>query len=148
MRRSRTGRRPGIALICVIVVLALVTSLMLSVTAQALASRRMLEQREHRQQTLWLARSGLDLAAAHASGAQHEAADAAARVGADSLQSARFAASNTIEARPSVTMTSLRPRRRSRKGPVASAAKAAAVAPPTALRIGSSTPFRASRPAA
>jgi hypothetical protein len=65
MRQLQTGRRHGIALMFVIVVLMICSALLVSVTTQIVAAHRMLERRERQQQSLWLARSGLELAASH-----------------------------------------------------------------------------------
>jgi hypothetical protein len=47
-----------------LVVLAAVTAMMAAVTVQLMTSRRWLNQRENQFQALWLARSGVELAAA------------------------------------------------------------------------------------
>jgi hypothetical protein len=61
----RDRRRTGLALMFVVVLLMVFSVLMVSTTAQMAASRRVLSHREHQRQSLWLARSGLELAVAH-----------------------------------------------------------------------------------
>jgi type II secretory pathway component PulK len=65
MRVSQTKKRRGVAMIFVIVVLVVISTLMATVTAQTIGIRRLLSRREQQQQSLWLARSGLELALAH-----------------------------------------------------------------------------------
>jgi hypothetical protein len=64
MKALQTSRRPGIALMFVVVVLMICSALLVSLTTQMVASHRMLDRRERQQQSLWLARSGLEIAAA------------------------------------------------------------------------------------
>src|SRR5207248_3402954 len=76
---GRTGRRPamripcfvrpfparqGAALMVAVVALAVVSVVSTSVVWNCLAGRRLLDQRQHQLQAKWLARSGLELAAA------------------------------------------------------------------------------------
>jgi hypothetical protein len=61
--RSSTARR-GVALVVVLVMLAVLSVVMGGVTWHTLAGRRQLERRHNRLQSEWLARSGIELAAA------------------------------------------------------------------------------------
>jgi hypothetical protein len=62
---SRTAHfRQGLAAIWALVILAVITVLMTLITWQGLAGLRQAERREHQLQADWLARSGLELAAA------------------------------------------------------------------------------------
>ena len=56
--------RAGAALLLLLMVLGLLALLLGSITIQIAANRRMLLRREHQMQALWLARSGVELAAA------------------------------------------------------------------------------------
>jgi len=58
-------RRNGITLMFVVVILMICSALMVSLTTQIVTAHRMIDRRERQQQSLWLARSGLELAAAH-----------------------------------------------------------------------------------
>src|SRR5438128_9450803 len=64
MRLLQNARRNGMALMFVVVVLMICSALLVSLTTQMVAAHRMLDRRERQQQSLWLARSGLELAAA------------------------------------------------------------------------------------
>ena len=57
-------RRRGMALVAALVTLAIVSTLMASIAWHITANRRMAEHRRHRIQAGWLARGGLELAAA------------------------------------------------------------------------------------
>jgi hypothetical protein len=57
-------RRPGAALMMVVVILMIFSVLMVSITWKLVTHHRMLEHRSQQQQSLWLARSGLEMAAA------------------------------------------------------------------------------------
>src|SRR3954447_4689432 len=61
--RAPVSRR-GAALVIALVALAFVTVVMASLTWQCLASRQLVERRQNQLQAEWLARSGLELAAA------------------------------------------------------------------------------------
>src|SRR6266496_2220235 len=61
--RPSTSRR-GAALMVAVVALAVVSVVSASVVWNCLAGRRLLDQRQHQLQAEWLARSGLELAAA------------------------------------------------------------------------------------
>jgi hypothetical protein len=52
------------ALIFVVVVVMICSALLVSLTTQMVAAHRLLDRRERQQQSLWLARSGLERAAA------------------------------------------------------------------------------------
>lgn len=56
--------RRGIAAIWAVVVLSLMTAILTAVAAQMVQIRRTMDQRAQRTQTFWLARSGVELAAA------------------------------------------------------------------------------------
>jgi type II secretory pathway pseudopilin PulG len=62
--RPRSPRR-GVAVIIALVALAVLTVVMAAIAWYGLASRRQIERRENRLQCLWLARAGLERAAAH-----------------------------------------------------------------------------------
>lgn len=63
MRTANQPRR-GFALVVLLVVLALMSVLMVMQSMQLLLNRRMLQRREHQLQATWLARSGVEVAAA------------------------------------------------------------------------------------
>jgi type II secretory pathway pseudopilin PulG len=63
MIHATTKRRPGLVSLWAIIVLGIVGSLSALVAVQGLALRRINDQRQEQLQTLWLARSGLELAA-------------------------------------------------------------------------------------
>lgn len=56
--------RRGVALLLILVVLAVISFLLASITVQTLVNRRTIEQRQHQVQANWLARSGLEVAVA------------------------------------------------------------------------------------
>lgn len=60
----RQRKRQGIASIWVLVVLSILTTLIVTTTWQQIAARRVLRERQNRLQADWLARSGIELAAA------------------------------------------------------------------------------------
>src|SRR3990167_3215890 len=64
MTHANRQPRRGMALIWALVVLAMTSFMIASITWQVLAHRRFLEHRQHRLQAQWLARSGLEIAAA------------------------------------------------------------------------------------
>jgi hypothetical protein len=70
MIKSSEGRhtRPGVASILAVAILAILAIVMGTVFAQGLRGRRMAERRGEQLQTLWLARSGLEMAAARVVG--------------------------------------------------------------------------------
>jgi type II secretory pathway pseudopilin PulG len=57
-------RRAGFGLIALLVALAIVTILMGTITAQIFINRKTADRRENQLQALWLARAGLEVAAA------------------------------------------------------------------------------------
>ena len=59
-----SATRAGAALLMAMVALAVVTILLSTVTAQIVAQRRVLRQQERQHQADWLARAGVELAAA------------------------------------------------------------------------------------
>jgi hypothetical protein len=63
MIHGRNNPRHGLASLWALVVLALLTALLASTTAQVLRTRRVLDHRKNEMQAAWLARSGLELAA-------------------------------------------------------------------------------------
>jgi type II secretory pathway component PulK len=65
MTQPKRIRRRGFALVFVVVILMLCSALMVSITTQIAAAHKLIDRRENRQQALWLARSGVELAAAH-----------------------------------------------------------------------------------
>src|SRR5262245_44952848 len=67
MKRPAPGRRPrsGLATILAVATLAILAIIMGAVFAQGLRGRHMADRRGEQLQTLWLARSGLEMAAAH-----------------------------------------------------------------------------------
>jgi type II secretory pathway pseudopilin PulG len=62
-RLSRHDSRPAVATMWMLVVLSVLTVLMAVITWQVLANRRWLDRRQNQMQAIWLARSGLELAA-------------------------------------------------------------------------------------
>lgn len=65
MTRACSGRvRSGIAAIWVLVVVAALTAVVAIITSEFMAGRRELERRQHQLQAQWLARSGVERAAA------------------------------------------------------------------------------------
>jgi type II secretory pathway pseudopilin PulG len=62
-RPSRRDSRPAVAAMWALVVLSVLTIVMASITWQVLAGRRWLERRQNQMQAVWLARSGLEVAA-------------------------------------------------------------------------------------
>jgi hypothetical protein len=66
MIKSMAGRRnrPGVACVLAIAVLAILGIIMGILLAQGLSGRRMAERRSEQLQTLWLARSGVEMGAA------------------------------------------------------------------------------------
>ena len=63
--RNGCNSRRGAALAVVILVLVIFSSLLVSITWQIMTNRRQLDRRDQRQQCLWAARSGIEIAAAH-----------------------------------------------------------------------------------
>lgn len=63
--RLPTKPRRALISVWVLVVLSVLTALTATATWQYLAGRRMLRDRQQAQQATWLARSGIELAAAH-----------------------------------------------------------------------------------
>jgi uncharacterized membrane protein len=65
MKRTQTSKaRRGLALLVVFAVMAVLSVVLATVTFNAVAQRNMAQQRQHRLQADWLARAGIDLAAA------------------------------------------------------------------------------------
>jgi hypothetical protein len=62
--RPRKVPRRGIALLWVLVIIVLTSAILSATMAKTLAGRRLIEQRQHELQADWLARSGLEIAAA------------------------------------------------------------------------------------
>ncbi len=60
----KTKRRAGMAIILILVALAVLTIVLSVATSQALAQRRLAQQRARQLQADWLARAGIELAAA------------------------------------------------------------------------------------
>ncbi len=58
------ARRPGFGLMALLIALGIVTILLGSITLQVLINRKTLARHERRLQALWLARAGLEVAAA------------------------------------------------------------------------------------
>jgi type II secretory pathway pseudopilin PulG len=56
--------RRGVALLATLVALTVISLLMVAITWQIVANRRMLERRQHQAQASWLARAGVEAAAA------------------------------------------------------------------------------------
>lgn len=64
MIRETTRRRRGVAVIWMLMVLGLLTALIANIARQHFNNRRALQQRQKQLQADWLARAGLELAAA------------------------------------------------------------------------------------
>src|SRR5581483_10107367 len=64
MRVHAPPGRAGFGLMVLVIVLAVVAILIGSITAQLMLSRTLLERRENQLQSQWLARAGLEVAAA------------------------------------------------------------------------------------
>jgi hypothetical protein len=60
-----SGRRRGVALLAVVLALALVSVMLGAATWQLLAHRHTLQRRQNQAQAVWLARAGVERAAAH-----------------------------------------------------------------------------------
>ncbi len=64
MNRAGTSSRRGVAIVWLLIVLGLLTAVMANITRQHWNNRRALQQRHKHLQAEWLARGGLELAAA------------------------------------------------------------------------------------
>jgi type II secretory pathway pseudopilin PulG len=64
MRRSRSERRSGIAVLWVLVIFTILAATSAAAAWQFSTGRRTLERRQNRVQAIWLVRSGAELAAA------------------------------------------------------------------------------------
>jgi hypothetical protein len=63
MIRTQSKRRPGVAIIMALVLMAVLAVVFTAVTWQVVSQRRLLRERERQLQAVWLARAGLEIAA-------------------------------------------------------------------------------------
>jgi hypothetical protein len=63
MIHSRSTRRPGVAIIMALVLMAVLAVVLTAVTWQVVSQRRLLRTRERELQAVWVARAGLEIAA-------------------------------------------------------------------------------------
>lgn len=64
MTRTSTVRRRGLAIVMALAVMAVLTVILSVVTLQVVNQRKLMVQRQHRLQAEWLARAGIEVAAA------------------------------------------------------------------------------------